>query len=352
MILGGELKISDVLTAKVASVSEAEALQVAQDVFDVAGEITPLTSERDQNFRITSADGAGYVLKITNPAEDRSVTNMQTQALLHIASVDPGLPVPKVFPCRDGKSEPVVKLPDGTSRIVRLLSFMPGEMLNSVARTKAQRNDLGQTQARLDLALRGFFHPAAGHELLWDIKHSGKLRPLLEHIKDKERNALATKFLDGFERNALPVMPKLRGQVIHNDFQPWNVLVDAVDHDKVAGVIDFGDLVYAPMIDDLAVACAYHLGGAPEPLDFVAEIVAGYNAVLPLEDAETDILFDLIAARLVMTVAITGWRAALHPENATYILRNNPLSWEGLERFDKLGRQEAQAILRDACRAG
>ena len=45
--------------------------------------------------------------------------------------------------------------------------------------------------------------------------------------------------------------------------------------------------------------------------------------MLPLQAAELDILFDLIATRMVLTVAITGWRAARYPENAAYILRNN-----------------------------
>ena len=54
---------------------------------------------------------------------------------------------------------------------------------------------------------------------------------------------------------------------------------------------------------------------------------------------------------MVLTVAITGWRAARYPENATYILRN---SAAGLGRAcsacDALSRAEAQAYLRrSAC---
>ncbi len=342
--------ITEVLTTKVAVISDLEALSLAEVIFGVKAQAKPLTSERDQNFHLKSFDGKESILKITNPAEERQITNFQTQAMLHIARVDPGLAVPRVFPSRQGEYEPVAKISDGTSRVVRLLSFLAGVMLHSVERTSALRRNLGAMQARLDLALRSFFHPAAGHELLWDIKHSSRLRPLMQHITEAPKRALAEKFLDNFETHALPAMPKLRGQVIHNDFQPWNVLVDEKDHAQVAGVIDFGDLVYAPMIDDLAVACAYHLVGARQPLDYICEVVAGYNAVLPLEEAEIDILYDLIAVRLSMTVTITGWRAALHPENAAYILRNNASSWTGLEQLDALPRSAAQKILRAACR--
>jgi len=53
-----------------------------------------LDSERDQNFRLRSLSGREYVLKIANPDEDRAVTNLQTEALLHLAAADPDLPVP------------------------------------------------------------------------------------------------------------------------------------------------------------------------------------------------------------------------------------------------------------------
>ena len=39
-----------------------------------------------------------YVLKVSNPAESRQVIDFQTRALLHIAQVDPELPVPRSGP--------------------------------------------------------------------------------------------------------------------------------------------------------------------------------------------------------------------------------------------------------------
>jgi Ser/Thr protein kinase RdoA (MazF antagonist) len=141
----------------------------------------------------------------------------------------------------------------------------------------------------------------------------------------------------------------MRAQIVHNDFNPYNILVEDKNHDVVAGVIDFGDCVHTQLINDLAIACAYHLEGAPQPLDFAAELAGAYHAILPLKPAEIDILFDLIAVRLVMGVCINGWRAALYPENAAYILSNNTKAWAGLERFASLPRQQAQKVLRAAC---
>ena len=34
--------------------------------------------------------------------------------------------------------------------------------------------------------------------------------------------------------------------------------------DQICGIIDFGDMVHAPLIYDVAIALAYHLGGEDE----------------------------------------------------------------------------------------
>jgi hypothetical protein len=44
-----------------------------------------------------------------------------------------------------------------------------------------------------------------------------------------------------------------------------------------------------------------------------------------------------------MVVAISGWRAARHPDNAAYLLRNNPLSWARLTACEQVGNESATA---------
>jgi Ser/Thr protein kinase RdoA (MazF antagonist) len=343
--------ITEVLTTKAVPISMAEAQRLAREHFGVsAASISPLDSERDQNFHLKADDDREYVMKIANPAEDRQVTNLQTGALLHIAAVDPAFPVPHVFPALSGELEPLIALKNGTLQTVRLLSYMQGIPLQNVKRTSAQRCNMGGSLARLGLALRGFFHPAAGHELLWDVKHADRVQQLLVHIADSGKRALAARFLNGFENNALPLLPGLRAQIIHGDFHPDNILVYSADHDSLAGVIDFGDCVHTPLINDLAVACSYHItDNSPQPLDFAAEMTGAYHKVAPLEPAEINILFDLIAARLAMGVAINGWRAALYPENAEYIMSNDAQKWRALERLAVVPHEKARHIFTRAC---
>ena len=77
--------------------------------------------------------------------------------------------------------------------------------------------------------------------------------------------------------------------------------------------------------------------------------VAAYHAVLPLTPQELDVLFDLMQARLMMVVAISGWRARRYPDNAPYLVRNNAASWARLIACERVGAQTATQALRQAC---
>jgi Ser/Thr protein kinase RdoA (MazF antagonist) len=323
---------------------------LAQDRYGVSGELVALTGERDRNYRLYSAaDGARYMLKVSHPAESALVADFQTQALLHIAATDPGLPVQRIVPASSGEPSFMADPGDGLPRVVRLFSYLPGLPMPDAPRSMRQREHLACSLARLDLALRDFAHPAGALELPWDIQRADAVRGLLAHMGDPARRALAERALTRFEGLAKPVLPYLRAQPIHNDFNIYNVLVDPAETDRIAGVLDFGDMVHAPLIDDLAVAASYQLGTDSDPLGNIVPFVAAYHAALPLHRAEIDLLFTLMTARLVMVVAISGWRAARHPENAAYLLRNNPLSWARLTACEQLGNDAATAALRRAC---
>jgi hydroxylysine kinase len=234
-------------------------------------------------------------------------------------------------------------------RVVRLFSYLPGEPLPGVLRTPLQRVRLAQVLARLDRALADFDHPAGALALPWDIQRADSVRGLLAHIDEPGRQALAAGVLRRFELHTKPVLPTLRRQPIHNDLKIYNVLVDAEDTDRIAAILDFGDMVRAPLINDLAVAAAYQLGTDDDPLADVLPFVAAYHAVLPLTPQEIDVLFNLMLARLVMVVAISGWRAQRYPDNAAYLLRNNAVSWSRLIACERVGPQAATQALRQAC---
>jgi Ser/Thr protein kinase RdoA (MazF antagonist) len=341
--------ISTLLTSDPPHVAAETAERLALEHFGIKGAARPLTSERDLNFRLTTEAGAEYVFKIMNSAEPAEVTDLQTRALRHVARTNPELPVQAIVPSRGGEFDLTVQLAGNRPNIIRMLTYLQGVPLHTIERRPAQRRDIARRLAELGLALRGFFHPAAGHELMWDIKNAGRLRAMIGDIPEADRRPVVEKHLDTFATFVEPVLPKLRAQIVHNDFNPYNILIDARNHDRVTGILDFGDVVHTALVNDLAVAAAYQLADHGHPLETVGEFVAAYHRVAPLEEAEIAVLYDLIVARLVTTIVITGWRAQRYPANRAYILRNNPAAWAGLMRFSGLDRDEARDYLRRAC---
>jgi hydroxylysine kinase len=338
-----------ILNTTAPSIDEAEAAVLVRRVFGISGRAHLLTSERDRNFQILADDGRAFVLKVTNSAEDSSVSNFQTSALRHIETVAPDLPVPKVWTSVEGQYEIVVRIAAGSQHIVRLLTYLPGEPLYRSAPSLAQAENLGRCLASIGLALRDFHHPAAAHDILWDLKGAARLRSYLVHIADDRRRALADEGLSRFETSILPTLAGHRAQVVHNDFNPHNVLVDPSEPARVTGVLDFGDMVETPLVNDVAVAASYQVEADEDPLARAVGFVAAYHSVYPLWPGEVDILFDLITLRQVMTVTITEWRATLYPDNRTYILRNQPRAAAALEILNRTGRVEVTARLRRAC---
>ena len=323
------------------TLSQEAAELIARDAYGVIGLASPLASERDQNFRITADTREQFVLRIANRAEAPEVTDLQARALVHLEATAPELPVQRVMRTRDGTLSTSTVARDGHRYTAWLVSYLPGNPLRSIEPTAALRASLGATLARLDLALMGFEHPTAERELAWDLQRANALKGLLAHVADPTRRGLAEQFLDRFERHASPQLGSLRAQVIHNDFNPSNLLVDSTAPERLSGILDLGDMVRAPRIADVAVAAAYHVGSGEDPLAGPGDLVAGYHALNPLSPPELAILLHLIGARLAMTIAITEWRARLYPQNQDHILKNNASSWRALERLRSVSPADA-----------
>lgn len=338
--------IKTVLEEPAPAFSTAQAEEIAQRAFDLRGSAHPLASERDQNFRLSTADGSAWVLKIANPAEDPAILDMQTRALLHIAQVDPKLPVPRVRATPRGTPFHEVGADDGRRSIVRVLSFLPGQLLDDAAPHPALARDVGAMAARLARALSGFTHPSSRHALLWDLTQAPDLRARTHHIEGAGRRRVVEEVLDHFAGDVLPRLRQQRAQVIHNDVSRMNTLVEG---HCVSGVIDFGDMIHAPLVCDLAVPISELLVGHPEPIATAAEITAGYHAVTPLADEELRLIFDLAVTRCAMAIAVASWRVRDHPENTAYIMGGVEDGGTLLDQMREWGAERMYAALRRAC---
>jgi Ser/Thr protein kinase RdoA (MazF antagonist) len=330
------------LSTAAPSLSLDEVADLVARLYGIHGSVTPLAGERDQNCRIETADGSRYVVKIGNPSEQVAVVDFQIAALDHVARVAPGQPVPRVVRMLDGRPRDTVALPDGRLSTVRMLTYLDGVQIRETPRTAAQRRAMGTVLAQLDLALQGFTHPAASHDLLWNVSAAHRLADRLDAVPDAPRRALAAAFMRRFTDHVLPRLDAVRSQVIHNDYHLYNVLVAPDDHDRIVGIIDFGDMLQAPLVGEVATAAAFHMTGNADPFEGPAQFVGAWHATLPLTDIEQEIVADLMATRHLITALISEWRAARYPENRAYIMRHNPAAWEALSQMADLSRNEAR----------
>ncbi|SFU90829.1 phosphotransferase [Pseudoduganella namucuonensis] len=340
------------LSTPAPSLALVEVEELVARLYGIRGKAQSLASERDQNCCIEAADGKRYVVKISNPSEPWPVVDFQIAALEHIARVAPGLPVPRVVRTLDGRTRDSLTLDGGGQTSVRLLTYLDGIQIRETVRTASQRRAMGTGLAKLNLALHGFSHPAACHDLLWNVSTAHRLADKLDGVVDARRRALATAFMKRFTDHVLPRLSSVRAQVIHNDYHLYNLLVAADDHERITGVIDFGDMLHAPLVGEVATAAAFHMAGNADPFEGPAQFVGAYHATLPLLDAEQEIVADLMATRQLVTALISEWRAARYPENRAYIMRHNPAAWAALEQMADLTRDTARDRLLNEVRHG
>lgn len=298
--------------------------------YALTGKLTRIRTEKDDTFTLDSGRGR-FLVKVAPATEPREAVDLQSAAIIHVSSRAPDIPIQRIIRARD--DQPDVMLTDqlGRQRVMRVLSYIDGPMLHQVTPTASQLGHAGAMLARLDEALAGFRHPCESRLLLWDLTHFAKLRQLVAYVPDSADQDLAHGVFDSFEDHVMAVMPELETQVIHGDYSPFNVVVDPASQQFVCGVIDFGDVVRAPLLFDLSVAAANQLGvDDDDPWGRAIEIVRGYREVHAVPQEVVELLAYTAPARLVLRALIYAWRSAHDPLAREYAQSHSALDWERL----------------------
>ena len=316
-----------------------EAAQIARQRYGRSGTLTPLPGEYEQNFRLDTASGQTYILKIAPPGTPPELLEMQDAALAFIARRLPHAcpqPVPPLPAPTDYQSPITDHRSPITDYQTRLLTWLPGTLYaHARPHTAALQRSLGRFMGQLDKILAGFAHPAAHRVLQWDLSQAAAVIDYTKHIRDEDDRALARRTLDAFQRHVLPRLPYLRQQIIHNDANDYNVLTQ---NGRVSGIVDFGDMVYTAVVHELAIACAYAILDQPDPRSVIAQVIAGYCELYPLLDEEIELLYPLIATRLAVSVTLAAYRAAVLPGNPYHQISTRP-AWAALRRFSVFSGQ-------------
>lgn len=348
---GAKMNSLEMITVSPPQFSEADVARLVEAEYGLGGELCPLLSECDQNFRLIASDGSSYVVKVAGAAEDRNAADFQIQGLLHVEARGCQTAVPKIFRTSGGDSSTII-LDGGTEHIVRLVSYLPGQSVTDVALTPALMRSIGQSLAYLDIALSDFEHDADQQPLLWDMQHAPSLIPLAVNIADGSLRQTVLACFDDFQQIVEPRFASLRQQVIHSDVHPGNVLVKDDDPESVAGIFDFGDMLRAPLVVELGIAASYLRSDDIDALAYVASFIAAYDRISPLEEIEIDLLYDLLRTRLATTITMLHWRLATKGNDDAYAqesLQTESSAERFLMRINALTRQAFSTRLRREC---
>jgi 4-aminobutyrate aminotransferase-like enzyme/Ser/Thr protein kinase RdoA (MazF antagonist) len=313
---------------------------VALSVYGLTARAVSLEGERDRNFRLESSDGRRLVLKFIDHEADDVVVSGQSAALAHIAEQNAQLPVPRIIPTLTGEHIGVVQIAGQTAEAlacrVRLVTYLPGRLIHDVTSDRAEAaahpvrsatdpppairhrllRSVGKQIAQLDRTLAGFFHPALAQPIAWDVRRAPALMPILPQVKSLTTRRLVSSALDPIQR-LLPQLRGLRSQAIHGDCHGRNLLVN--DRGTCDGIIDLGDMIHAPLVLEIAVTMADFLTDGVAPIDALPELLAGYTSAQPLERADVNVLYDLIAVRIAVGVLIQAWRGHHNPAVGTVV---------------------------------
>ena len=293
------------------------ASQIAVKHFGVTGTATALAGERNPNFLIATATEK-FVLKI-HSADEIPQIRLQENALAaldHLVQFQ----TPRTIPATSG--ELLVEI--GDRKFARMLTWIDGALWSQAQEIgEIQKAQLGRLIATVDTKLATVectdFRTTLDQPFGWNALQANELVADIALIKDAELRNQVSAIFDRISNRTLAKVQALPHQLIHNDANDNNLVVA---DGKVSGLIDFGDLIYAPRVCGLAVGCAYQLD-ANDPVASIYAIVRGYHEVTALSAAELEVLFDLICLRVATSVVMAHRQLAADPSNEYLSISQN-----------------------------
>lgn len=257
-----------------------------------------------------------------------ALIDAESKALLYLQK-DPNSRTPLPIPFKDGSYTKNIKI---ANQLVtcRLLSFLEGEFMGDAKVSGKMASSLGSFLAHLNVSLFKFEnHVIRSRKCEWDIQQLALNRKYIKDIPVIAKQNLVRYFFLQFEQKVIPVASELRMNYIHSDANEWNVLLK---NNQINGLIDFGDMVYAPLINELATALTYICYDKESYYEFILPLVHAYHKIIPLEKKEVSILYYLIAAKLCISVCHSAHAKKQDPENA-YASSSEKNAWKMLYKL-------------------
>lgn len=134
--------------------------------------------------------------------------------------------------------------------------------------------------------------------------------------------------------------------LIHGDFNDQNVLVQPDENGghRISGILDFNHLNLGCYVYELAICIMYMMLEHPRPIEVGGLILAGWESVLPLNEAEKGCLYTLVMSRFCQSCVVARHMVILHPENAEYLMITSKTGVSILRQLWELGKEEVENV--------
>ena len=287
--------------------------------------------ENDNYFIKTDKDK--FVLKLYSDLTLKLILKAENEFLLFLQKQDKKDYYPKPILFKKGGYVKQVSH-KGKLILIRMLSYLEGDFIAECKINENIISSLGSFLAKFNLLTRSWKNSEIkARDWEWKIESVQLIRNRANYISDPFRRNRVIYFIQQYRENILPVYNDLRKSIIHNDANQWNVLVEK---DKIAGLIDFGDISYSNLVNEVGIAMTYIAYDKEDVLYWSGILLESYNKILPLKKEEVESLYYIIALRLCMSVSNSAYTKLNQPNN-DYISEGNENAWNMLDKWILLG---------------
>ena len=303
--------------------------------------LSRLNSERDVNLLIKGAGTKQYVVKISNPKE--SLAQLEYQDLL-INHLRQSIQLRKIYPEIIHKKILFYKDRNERRCAVRILTYIEGDMYAKSKNSDDTEKSLGKLLALQSNQLQSFIKNQAIRSFEWDPSDIRWTKKFINLFKGANKNIIKNT-IDEHEKFVFKNIKNLKHAVTHGDPNDYNIVVKK---EKIIGFIDFGDSIYAPVINDLAISLSYVLMDNNNLYKSLQNIVGTYNEFYKLSDQDIYSLLALIKSRLVITLVMAAKQRKKYPDNKYLSISENN-AWGLIYKLDKVDPYFFIAVIRDIC---
>lgn len=294
-----------------------------------------------ENTLIETANGENFVFK--KHLEEGVDSALEAENIL-LEKLNQDIPGIYQSPIQSNRQQYCEKI-DGKNH--RLVSYIDGDLLTDADYTFDLIESFGGEMAKMHQSLMDIRLDAIeARKRYWDIQYLEITEAYRPYLSKDKNGKLVDYFIQHFNQFVKPQFVHLRKGVIHGDANDMNVLVK---DNKIAGIIDFGDCTYAPLIIDIAIALTYVVFEKEDPLAWCTAFLKGYNRQLKLEAKELDLLYNLIAIRCCQSILNAAYSVHENPENKEYIEVSQKNIWDLLENWITINPVQAQHAFYKAC---